>query len=1045
MDGILLLALLLAASGTPAGAKEEAKKPAAERGLAGAAAMRGDARLSDIWFFGPQRGWAVGDRGAIWHTEDGGRRWIAQESGVDCPLESVSFIDENTGWAVGGATHPYTHTSYGVVLVTRDGGAHWQHNPKLLLPGLKRVRFLDPQHGWAAGSASAMFPGGVFTTDTGGQSWLPLGSDESPGWVAADFVNARGGAAASRSGAITTMQQGRAVGQSINAGLRNVRQIKFSSARTAWLAGDGGLILTSNDMGATWQPPPGTIPEEIAAQFDFYALAARGSRIWIAGAPGTRVFHSDDAGKTWTSFPTGSRLPIHALCFCDDEHGWAVGALGLILATEDGGRSWRRQRSGSDRAAVLGLLSQVEDVPLELFARLSGNNGYLGVVEALNRCDPAMDSPGKADAADRLREALMAVGGSDALVAWQFPVRHPDVQWSARQILDLWDRATGAHGSEALEAHIVRQIRMWQPEIVVTHDAYPRGDEPLRHLINQIVAQAVRSAGDPAYHAGQFARIGLEPWQVKKVYAAVPPPAQGSTDLTTAQLATRLGRSLAEVAAMPRGLLEDRFQLAPPTLGFRLLINALPQEQGQRDFMAGILLQPGSESRRESLDPPAENLDLLRRVAEKRRNVQAILDKSNKTPQGGAQLLGQAGEMILGMDSDSAGQILYQLADRYYRSGMWDLAADTLAMLITRYPDHPLTRPALIWLVQYFSSDEAAWRGHSALRTANQQASVAQPPKVAQSPSAGKLNSAQPGVAVLQADNRIERAIALGKSIEQNVPDLYAEAAVRFPLAAANRGKKAARPVDAVRESQSLPVQFDVWRACAQGELWLAEQKGPPPKPVLICIKAAQPRAAVPQAVAQPPSAGEKTTSSKPRLDGKLDDELWKQAKSAPLQSSLLDDDGWPAAVMLAYDSEFLYIAVTCREAPGAKYEPAVGTRTRDADLSTRDRVEIFLDVDRDYAVFNHLSVDYRGWATEDCWGDPTWNPTWHVAAARENGTWTIEAAIPFDQLTGASPRPKDAWALGIQRIVPGVGFQSWTTPSGPKVRPEGFGYLVFE
>ena len=55
------------------------------------------------------------------------------------------------------------------------------------------------------------------------------------------------------------------------------------------------------------------------------------------------------------------------------------------------------------------------------------------------------------------------------------------------------------------------------------------------------------------------------------------------------------------------------------------------------------------------------------------------------------------------------------------------------------------------------------------------------------------------------------------------------------------------------------------------------------------------------------------------------------------------------------------------------------------------------------------------------------------------------EAAIPLAQLTGTMPKSSDVWALGIQRIVPGVGMQSWTTPAAVEPTPQGFGYLIFE
>ncbi len=76
-------------------------------------------------FVDTEHGWAVGDRGIIWHTADGGRHWSLQSSGVDCRLSSVLFLDRKIGWAAGGLTQPYTHASVGVVLHTRDGGEHW--------------------------------------------------------------------------------------------------------------------------------------------------------------------------------------------------------------------------------------------------------------------------------------------------------------------------------------------------------------------------------------------------------------------------------------------------------------------------------------------------------------------------------------------------------------------------------------------------------------------------------------------------------------------------------------------------------------------------------------------------------------------------------------------------------------------------------------------------------------------------------------------------------------------------------------------------------
>ncbi len=60
--------------------------------------------------------WAVGSRGAIYRSADGGQSWTAQTSGTTMDIRSVSFYDANNGVAVG---------MNGLVLRTTDGGTTW--------------------------------------------------------------------------------------------------------------------------------------------------------------------------------------------------------------------------------------------------------------------------------------------------------------------------------------------------------------------------------------------------------------------------------------------------------------------------------------------------------------------------------------------------------------------------------------------------------------------------------------------------------------------------------------------------------------------------------------------------------------------------------------------------------------------------------------------------------------------------------------------------------------------------------------------------------
>ena len=981
---------------------------------------RRDARLWGVSMVDAEYGWAVGDRGTIWHTRDGGQTWQMQRSGVEDSLRGVAFINRDVGMAVGTTIQPYTQTSSAVVLLTRDGGRQWLPNRKTLLPGLNRVGLFDARNGWAAGDPSALYPSGMFITSDSGQSWRPLTGAGATSWLAADMLDPQTGALAGRKGTAAAVRRGEVrPGEVGSFGLRSLWQLRLAPPTGGWLVADGGLILQTPDLGTSWQAPQAEAPEA-AAQFDFHALATRGERVWVAGTPGTRIFHSADGGRSWHVALTGSSVPIRAMAFADERHGVAVGDLGTILKTSDGGHTWQTQQAGGTRAALMTVFARAEDVPLELLARLCGDEGYRGVVEIIGRDDIERPPRGPAHAANRTHEAVVAVGACGANTAWRFPMRQLGLELDARQIAAVWDRANDGRAFEEIRRHLVRQLRMWRPDVVVTHDASPKGDNPHGHLVNQLVLEAIEQAADPTSFASLATDAGLGPWRVRKVFAKLEPGQRGMPELTAAQIAVRLGSSLEGLCALPRGILHSEFTPPPPTLGFSLLVSRLPQDPGGRDFFAGVDLRPGGDARRELLQPEPGGVSELKRLAQRRQHIEGILRRSRDDAQTSAHLLAGATELTRGLGSSTAGDVLYHLGRKFVQAGQWVMASEMFEHLVENHPDHPLCAPALTWLVQYHASSEALWRIQGAQRVSVQHADGRSD---VQAPGLGGRHASALAIEVPEAAEGPKRAAELGTRIEQTRPALFAQPALRFPLAVADRKRGFPKAAERYFLLASRGAGRDAWWLNARGELWLAEPEGPPPKPFLPCRVAA----------------------SKPRLDGNLDDAVWRRAKAAPLRSLLGDDGAWPAEVKLAYDEQFLYLAVHCQKAPGLPYQTAQGPRPRNADLSGQDRVELYLDLDRDYATWYRFAVDHRGWVAESCWGDASWNPTWFVAQAADDQSWTIEAAIPLDQLTGAYPAPRDVWAVGIQRIVPGTGFQSWTQPAAVEVVPEGFGWLMFE
>jgi hypothetical protein len=465
-------------------------------------------------------------------------------------------------------------------------------------------------------------------------------------------------------------------------------------------------------------------------------------------------------------------------------------------------------------------------------------------------------------------------------------------------------------------------------------------------------------------------------------------------------------------------------------------------------------LHPGGEARRALPDNTA-NLEALRRSAEKHRNALAILERAGleraeEASASAPQLLGQIGDLTKDLTADAAGHMLFAIAQQYHRTGQLEAAADAMELLVERHPRHPLTAAAQVWLLHYWSSGEVAWRLQAAQRVTLQRTSAVADPRdpFGKAIPAGGLQLAggrgridHPSYStVADGSGRVDRptrVAQIAKQLERSHPTLFAEPRVRFPLAVAQVQQGFPREAERFYLAQRRGRAGDPWQRLAAGEEWLVGRQTPPPLSTMKCPR----------------------TPAKPYLDGKLDDAAWRAVAPQELRSRVDDDKAWRATVQLACDEEYLYVAASCQRPPGGRVAARSAAaqesphsqrvesdrRARDADLIPHDRLELLLDIDRDYATFYRLAIDHRGWTAESCWGDTTWNPEWFVAADSDERAWRIEAAIPLTELTGTPPGPRIAWAIGIQRIVPGVGFQSWSLPASTAIQPEGFGYLLFE
>ena len=76
-----------------------------------------------------------------------------------------------------------------------------------------------------------------------------------------------------------------------------------------------------------------------------------GSRIVAVGERGL-IIYSDDRGRTWRQAKVPTSISLTRVKFATPSAGWAVGHSGIVLHTDDGGQTWTRQLDGRTAAQL---------------------------------------------------------------------------------------------------------------------------------------------------------------------------------------------------------------------------------------------------------------------------------------------------------------------------------------------------------------------------------------------------------------------------------------------------------------------------------------------------------------------------------------------------------------------------------------------------------------------------------------------------------------------------------------------------------------------
>jgi photosystem II stability/assembly factor-like uncharacterized protein len=975
-----------------------------------------DAALRAVQFIDAKEGWAVGDEGVIWHTCDGGQSWTRQPTGVRGSLRSVYFQTAEIGWAAGRDELPHGGSA-GVLLYTRDGGLKWRQLLAGALPGLNRVRFLDAANGFLLGDATEQLSTGLFRTNDGGRSWEPVAGPRATSWFAADFT---GSSAALLGGAWARLGKLRGDKLSIAddlertdgrdiLGVQSLPQLALAVAR-------GGLVLASVSDGAKWGFAKLNLPAELLGCLDFHAITAAGKRVWIVGRPGSVVLHSENAGQSWRLQKTGSPLPLHGVSFADEQQGWAVGEAGTILATTDGGATWQIQRQGGKRAAALVVQARAEDLPLDALARLGAAGGYLTTALHVVTADPASAAPSTATESLRYAAAARAAGGLTGETLWAFSLPQHVANAGRDQVLDCWNRRHAQQAPQELLRQLVLALRLWRPAVVIGDPSQSKFGT--QALVAEALQEAVRQAGDPKAFPEQIERLGLEAWQAGKVYALC------DTNSATVvhdndELLDALQGTPRDYSALAASMLPDS-PLLPRERGYRLVQTQLKSGDGNSDLMHGLAVKVG-EARREIAATPMPP-ELAKALREKKQFL-ALSDALDAPAALQAQLLPLLGKL----PDDHAALTASTLAAQQLRRGRWDLAHETYALLVERYPAHPLSAGAYRWLIRHDTSSEVRRRYELKQLVLKERAAPTPPAGVVPEKGTAGGSATNPVQQASLVDNvargAYQNALECGKRLAGFGPLEASDPPTQFCLQTARRGLGELAATNGWFGKFKGFVTQGPWHEAAQAELWLAGLNPQVPRRLARC----------------------RLTDVRPYLDGDLDDPCWQGVKPLVLDNAVGDTArDYRTEALFAYDQEFFYIAVKCKHPRGKQVAP-VKVRPRDADVEPYDRVSLLLDLDRDYATYFHLQIDQRGCVREDCWGELSWNPRWHVAIKSTEDCWQVEAAIPLGELTGQRIALNSAWAFNLTRVVPGQGVQSWSQPADVRPRPEGMTLLLFQ
>jgi photosystem II stability/assembly factor-like uncharacterized protein len=287
-----------------------------------------DANLYAVHFADPRQGWIVGQKGLILHTEDGGKTWIKQDSGLtNSDLYSVFFLDSQNGWTCGDIgdgpqtaghvvnTRPLTAPAF---LKTADGGKTWQKVAVGTNFVLTDIWMSNKNHGVVVTHGGPTHADGDLFVTGDATQWSTVRAFR--GMQAVQLLSDK---------------IGFAVGGTVSVGFFPAPQDPLFVERRA-------NLIKTEDGGQTWAPCVHPALGQYSQLLGLFFVDSKNG--WACGLNGA-VLHTDNGGQTWDLQVSGVQTPLRDVHAVSPERVWLFGYDGAILRSTDSGKTWKKEFS----------------------------------------------------------------------------------------------------------------------------------------------------------------------------------------------------------------------------------------------------------------------------------------------------------------------------------------------------------------------------------------------------------------------------------------------------------------------------------------------------------------------------------------------------------------------------------------------------------------------------------------------------------------------------------------------------------------------------